>query len=139
MALLACFTQLPCCRCFVNDASAGAVSTAICVLFDVRTNLPVIITKPDPLKRPADDHVPGFWERFRRRFRERRCRMEIVGDWRLVAGTRPWKIPCRATKIVGVWNDGGASPFWPVCPASGEVWFWVGRSVRSGFVLVSTA
>eukprot|EP00965_Chrysotila_dentata_P088979 2937435-Pleurochrysis_carterae.AAC.3 len=60
MVLLACFAQFLCRRRFVNDASAWAVSTAICVLFDVLTNLPVVITEPDPLKRPADDHVPEF-------------------------------------------------------------------------------
>eukprot|EP00965_Chrysotila_dentata_P054719 1816879-Pleurochrysis_carterae.AAC.1 len=60
MALLACFAQLLCRRRFVNHACAGAVSTAICVSLYVLTDLSVIITETDPLKGPADDHVPGF-------------------------------------------------------------------------------
>eukprot|EP00965_Chrysotila_dentata_P063794 2113998-Pleurochrysis_carterae.AAC.2 len=139
MALLACFAQLVCRRRFVDDASAGAVSTAICVPLDVLTNLPVVITEQDPLKRPADDHVPGFPKRIRRRFRERRCCMEIVGDRRLIAGTRPWKIRCRRhwhRRSLERWRRIAVlaifSSQWR-CRVS------VGMSVRSVLVLVRTA
>eukprot|EP00965_Chrysotila_dentata_P087263 2881453-Pleurochrysis_carterae.AAC.1 len=83
-----------------RDACAGSVGTASCVPLDVLTNLAIVVSKANPLKRPADDHVPRFRRRILWKFCHRHCCIEIGQSRDLGWGVLLLKIRCRRTRHI---------------------------------------